>query len=100
MKAALALALALCGRPCGDGGVVAGRVLAEAEASLRPLVKTEVAGMLGVTTRTVDRYIRRGLLGAGRKRRGHKTLYWLAEDVEGCAAALCKDKRKRRHDND
>lgn len=95
MKVALALALALCGGPLGGGGVVRGRVLAEAEASLRPLVKTEVAGMLGVTTRTVDRYVRRGLLGAGRKRRGHKTLYWLADDVEACAAALGRDKKKK-----
>lgn len=99
LRAALALALALCGAPLDDGGVIAGRVLGEAEKALRPLVKTEVADLLGVTTRTVDRYVRRGVLGAGRKRRGHKTLYWLMGDVEDClsarAAGRDKDKKKR-----
>lgn len=100
LRATLALALALCGGPSGGGGgAVAGRVLGEAEKALRPLVKTEVADLLGVTTRTVDRYVRRGVLCAGRKRRGHKTLYWLMGDVEDCLSARPggrdKDKKKR-----
>lgn len=91
----LAAALMLCGGPdAGRAPEVAGRARAEAEMSLRPLVKSEVAGLLGVTTRTVDRYVRRGLLHAGRKRRGHKTLYWLLGDVGGCLSALEEDKKK------
>lgn len=56
----------------------------------RPLVKTEVAERLGVTTRTIDRYIKAGLLRNGRKRRGHKTLYWLKSDIDGCKVKLHK----------
>lgn len=50
----------------------------------RPYVKTEVASRLGVTTRTVDRYVANGLLCAGRKRQGHKSLYWLKSDIDEC----------------
>lgn len=48
----------------------------------RPLVKTEAAERLGVTTRSIDRYIKAGLLHKGRKRRGHKSLYWLKSDID------------------
>lgn len=54
----------------------------------RPLVKTEVADRLNVTTRTVDRYIRHGVLSKGRKRIGHKSLYWLKSDIDKCKARL------------
>lgn len=60
----------------------------------RPLVKTEVAAVLGVTTRTVDRYVAMGTLCKGRKRASHKTPYWLKRDVDECREAMRKTARE------
>ncbi len=62
----------------------------------RPLVKTEVAAMLGVTTRTIDRYVATGTLRKGRKRASHKTPYWLKCDVDECRDAMRRTARDRR----
>lgn len=60
----------------------------------RPLVKTEAAAMLGVSTRTIDRYVATGTLRKGRKRARHKTPYWLKSDIDECRIRL--DERQGR----
>lgn len=61
-----------------------------------PFTKTEVANMLHCSTKTVDRYVRDGLLTEGRKRAGHQSLYWYGRDVNECKMKL-KEKKSRRH---
>lgn len=46
------------------------------------LTKSEVAEMLHCTTKTIERMINDGRFPNGRKRVGHKTLYWTLYDVK------------------
>lgn len=48
----------------------------------KPLTKSEVAEMLHCTTKTIERMISDGRFPNGRKRVGHKTLYWTLYDVK------------------
>lgn len=59
--------------------------------------KTEVADLLHVSTKTVERYIQDGKLSPGRKRRGHATLYWTGYDISECKERL--DEARWQHIN-
>lgn len=102
MKEALEIALsALLDKLKSDECVISDRLAAELIVFVRKafdeqkfFTKTEVAKLLGCSTKTVDRLVAAGLLCKGHKTAGSTQLRWLGYEVDECKRRISEARRK------